>query len=530
MHTVRTLYQLALADFRERTRRYSFLITLLGTLFFGFLVITGKWTLRLGEYRGEYNSAWVGSLMGSASTFMLALFGFYLVKNSLSRDRRTRVGEILAATPLSDHLYIASKFVSNTAVLTLMAVALAGAAIVMQLLGPVATGFDLWALLAPFIFLCLPVVTLVAATAVLFESIRPLRGSLGNILYLIIAQTAIVASFQTDIPLLDFGGLGMFIPSMQDAALAVYPDAKLGFQMGFIRLVPGTSVETMKLFHWGGITWSLAMVPLRLLWIGVAVGLAALATRFFDRFDPARARHAESATRRERPLPAEDDPRTSGVPSVGWSDVAPAEFNFGFLRMWRAELRLMVKGFHWSWYAIALGLIAAQLTVPYEYARTFAMSAAWIWPLAMWSSMGSREARFNTGQLVFSSAYPAARQLPAMWLAGLTVAALTGGGMMARAFLAGEVGHLSALLTGALFVPTLALFLGVVSGTKKMFEVSYLLIWYLGAVHHLPALDFLGAIDDSAADAVPQAYLIMSLALLLGAFLFRRRQMATGMA
>ena len=46
MDAVRMLYQLAAADFRERTRRYSFLITLLGTVFFGFLVITGKWAVR----------------------------------------------------------------------------------------------------------------------------------------------------------------------------------------------------------------------------------------------------------------------------------------------------------------------------------------------------------------------------------------------------------------------------------------------------------------------------------------------------
>ncbi len=401
MGAVGTLYRLALADFRERTRRYSFLITLLGTLFFGFLVITGKWTIRLGEYRGEYNSAWVGSLMGSASTCMLALLGFYLVKNSLSRDRRTRVGEILAATPLSDHLYIASKFVSNLAVLTLMAATLAGAAIVMQLLGPVEAGFDLWALTAPFVFLCLPVMTLVAAIAVLFESIRPLRGTLGNILYLFIAQAAIVTSLLTDAPMLDFSGLGMFMPSMQEAALAAYPGAKLGFEMGFVGLVPGTSPATVKLFHWGGVTWSLAMVPLRLLWIGVAVGLAALATLFFDRFDPARAKRAKSATRRERPLPADEDPRSSSVPLVGWSDIGPAEFNFSFLRMWHAELRLMVKGYHWSWYVIAVGLIAVQLTVPYEYARTFAMSAAWIWPLAMWSSMGTAGGPFQYGAARF---------------------------------------------------------------------------------------------------------------------------------
>jgi ABC-type transport system involved in multi-copper enzyme maturation permease subunit len=129
MRVVGMLYPLVAADFRERTRRYSFLITLLGTVFFGFLVITGKWTLRLGEYRGEYNSAWVGSLMASASTCMLAFFGFYLVKNALSRDRQSRVGEILATTPLSNFLYIFSKFVSNLAVLALMAATLAAAAV-----------------------------------------------------------------------------------------------------------------------------------------------------------------------------------------------------------------------------------------------------------------------------------------------------------------------------------------------------------------------------------------------------------------
>ncbi len=197
MHAAGILYRLALADFLERTRRYSFLITLLGTLFFGFLVITGKWTLRLGEYRGEYNSAWVGSLMGSASTCMLAIFGFYLVKNSLSRDRRTRVGEILAATPLSNRLYMASKFVSNLAVLTVMATTLAVAAIVMQLLSPVEAGLDVWALVAPFVFVCLPVMTLVAAAAVLFESIRPLRGTMGNILYLFIAEAALLSLLGT---------------------------------------------------------------------------------------------------------------------------------------------------------------------------------------------------------------------------------------------------------------------------------------------------------------------------------------------
>ena len=108
--------------------------------------------------------------------------------------------------------------------------------------------------------------TLVAAAAVLFESIRPLRGTVGNILYLFIAEAALVSSLLVGNPLLDFTGLGMFIPSMEEAALAVYPDAEFGLAMGFVGFVPGATEETIKLFPWDGIAWSIAMVPLRPAW------------------------------------------------------------------------------------------------------------------------------------------------------------------------------------------------------------------------------------------------------------------------
>ncbi len=528
MQTAALLFQLTLGDFRERTRRYSFLITLLGTLFFGFLVITGKWALRLGEYRGEYNSAWVGSLMGSACTIMLGMIGFFLIKNSLSRDRRTRVGEILAATPLSNRLYIASKFISNYAVLMLMAAAMAVAAVLMQLISAVEGGFNLWALLAPFLFICLPVLTLVAAAGVLFESIRVLRGTFGNILYFMAAEVVIVSSFLVNIPWLDFSGLGLFLPSMQEAALAVYPDAKLGFEMGFVGFVPGTSHATMHLFHWDGISWSPGMMPLRLLWMGAAVGLAGLATVFFDRFDPARTRRLKAGKRTNNKPPLTESPGDPKISLISWSELEPVTFNFSFLRMWQAEIRLLVKGSHWSWYVVAIGLLVVELAVPYEYARAYALPMAWIWPLAMWSSMGTRETRFNTGQLVFSSPYPEKRQLPAMWAGGLTIAMLTGSGMIMRAFVAGEFEHLAALLVGAFFIVNLALFLGVVSGTKKLFEVTYLIIWYVGAINHLPQLDFLGAASTAISSVVSQVYLGISVVLLLGAIVFRRWQLIRG--
>jgi hypothetical protein len=522
------LYQLALADFRERTRRYSFLITMLATVFFGYLVVTGKYTLRLGEYRGVYNSAWVGSLMSMACTVMLGIFGFYLIKNSVSRDRHTGVGQILATTRLSNSAYVTAKAISNFAVLVLMTAILAAGAVVMQWLGGIRGEFNLWALIAPFLFNCLPVMTLIAATAVLFESARWLRGTAGNILYLFVAEMALINSLMLDFPATDFTGLGLFIPEMKEAAWASYPDAKLGIEMGFVGVIKDTSGSTMKQFHWDGISWSLSMIPVRVLWVGMSLGLVGLATRCFDRFDPSTARRKEAPAKKKlETAPPDATPRQERQ-MISWSGVTAVTRNFSFLRMLKAEISLMLRGYHWSWYLIALGLIAAQSALPYDYARAFALPAAWIWPLALWSSMGTREARFNTGPILFSSPSPVWRQFPAVWIAGLLITLLTGSGMIVRSALSGETAHLVALLAGALFIPSLALALGTMSGTKKLFEIGYLLIWYIGPINGVVQLDFPGATVEATSGVAPLAWLALTFLLLPAAFVVRRRQVIDG--
>ena len=71
MNTARVLFHLALADFYERTRRYSFLLTLAAVILMGVLVNNGTLSLTLSpgdhnpvsaSYRGELNSAWIGAM------------------------------------------------------------------------------------------------------------------------------------------------------------------------------------------------------------------------------------------------------------------------------------------------------------------------------------------------------------------------------------------------------------------------------------------------------------------------------------
>lgn len=183
MKQLRVIYHLARADFLERVRRYSFLVMLGAVVFLGYQAAIGNVRIQLGSYRGEYNSAWIGSMMAIIASFFLSWLGFYLVKGSVARDRETGVGQIMATTPLTRPLYTFGKWLSNFAVLVSMVLILAIAGLVIQILAGESKRIELSALLTPFVFVALPMMALTAALAVLFETIGFLSGGFGNVIY-----------------------------------------------------------------------------------------------------------------------------------------------------------------------------------------------------------------------------------------------------------------------------------------------------------------------------------------------------------
>src|SRR5260370_28809925 len=124
--------------------------------------------LRVGNMQGIFNSAWIGGLLSLVASAFISLAGFYFVKNTIERDRRTGVGQIIATTPVSKFTYLLGKVVSNFTVLGLMVVILATFGIVMQLVRVEDRHIDLWKLLAPFLLLALPAMALLSALAWLF--------------------------------------------------------------------------------------------------------------------------------------------------------------------------------------------------------------------------------------------------------------------------------------------------------------------------------------------------------------------------
>ncbi len=239
MSTLRVLWHLTRADFLERVRRTSFLITLGLAVYLGYVVAAGQLKLWLGETRGIYNSAWVGVLMALVANFFLSLAGFYVVKNAIERDRRTGVGEILATTPMSKALYTLGKAASNFAVLMAMVAVLAAMGPVAQWMAGEETRIAPWNLLAPFLFLTLPAMAVVAACAVLFETLPGLRGGFGNVLWFF----AWIGLMPAAIELPGFPdpfGLGAVTGKLFDAVRERFGQAERSFTLGALKNEGGT--------------------------------------------------------------------------------------------------------------------------------------------------------------------------------------------------------------------------------------------------------------------------------------------------
>jgi hypothetical protein len=528
----RVLYHLLRADFLERVRRYGFLVTLALAVYLGYAVGAGQIKLWVGGVRGLYNSAWVGTLMALVANFFLSFAGFYVVKNAVERDRQTGVGQILATTPMSKPLYTLGKAASNLAVLLAMAAVLAVAGVAAQLVAGEETSIELWELLSPLLLVALPALALVAAAAVLFETVPFLRGGFGNVVWFFAWMTMMSLTAFTQ-GSWDLGGLYLIRNDIRRKAEAVLGPIGDSFVLGTM-----SDESQARVFRWDGIDWTAGDILSRFFWIAAALGVTLLAALLFDRFDPARG----SLPRRKK-KGGEEPGLSPRVSTLGYPDDAPegrgslpADISltplsanarsFGFFGLLKAELRLLLKGQRWGWYAVAAGLIIAGLAAPPESGRKFALPLAWIWPILLWSSLGNREARHATSELVFSAAWPLRRQLPAAWAAGFLLALATGIGVAVRFALAGNWPALGAWAIGAAFIPTLALALGAWSGTSRPFEAIYLSLWYIGPIQQVAPMDFMGAVADAVKAGVPLAYLVGTVLLGAAAVLGRRRRLA----
>lgn len=494
MNIIQKLYHIQLADFRERTRRYSFLITIGVITLLSFFTLPpvnqkGK-ALRLvlnNEYRAVYNSSFIGSAIVVLVVMILSLFGFYLVKNSIERDYNTGVGQIIATTPTSKVLYLLGKMLSNFFVLAVIVCIIAIVAFILNIIRG-ETVINLWELFAPFLIIALPSMLLIASISVLFETIPFLRGSFGNIMYFFLWTLLITLDMMNTVNIF---GLGSICENISN----ICPNVG-GLSWCYCQ------EYSIKSILWQGFDWNSLFLIERFVWIIIAICIVLLASAFFDRFDlskSSKVKQKRSKKNRDNlKIPEENTYNTVKIlKSISIKKLTTVPIKFNFWNMVKAELNLILSGLSWWWNLIALGLIAACVFTPIQIAQNFILPFAWLWPIAIWSQMGSIEKRHNMDQIVFSCEHYLQRHLPCIFIAGTIISMIMGSGIALRLIIMNNFMGLLMFILASMLIPALALVLGVLTRNNKLFEILYVIIWYLGPINHIELLNFTHIINPS---------------------------------
>ncbi len=527
LNSLRALYHVAAANLRVRLRDRRLLAVVAGCVYLGHLVVAGQIELALAEqsYRGVENAAWMGALMSLTASMVVALFGFYLVRGALARDRQARLGPLVASSPVGSLTYLLGTWAGSVLFLLCLVGVMAASVTVLVVLrghgvprpGP---------LLAPFLLFSVPVAAVTAALALAFECVPGLGGRVGGGIYFFLALGALILPIATALPM-DLLGLTTLHESMTEALLAQHPEATPGdmFAFGYFE-----DVGTLTPFRWDGVAVTAGLVGERLGLVLASGGLVAGAGLFFRRFDPSPegwarrmraigsgdADDAASSSGETDPIPGEAVPSSdpsvspdatdaSARPSLG---TLPGRRTLRPLRLIWAELKLALGSPSRLWKLGAVGIAVAGFVAP---SSAGVLILAWLWPMPLWAALGTRPAVHQTTPLLATTLYPRARRVAA-WAAGALVAlGLTLGPLL--------LGGNGGVLVGALFVPALALAAGRLAGTPRLFEITFLVLWYLGPANQQAALDFGGV---TAAPPATQIGFLGAAILFLGGSVARR--------
>ncbi|MEV6981312.1 hypothetical protein AB0M95_08650 [Sphaerisporangium sp. NPDC051017] len=525
--TAGTLAGLVAGDFRERVRRPVYAVILLSAVGLGYLATPARDTqwviMNIGHYRGVYNSAYIGMATALAGALWLTLGGFYVVRNSVGHDRDVGVGELLAVTPLRTALYFAAKFLSSVLVLASMLGVLIVTALVVQIARGESTAIDPIALVTPFMLIALPMVMLTAAAALVFETIPLLRSGMGNIAWFFIWLVIVLGGQAPQAP---FGGMGTHavVTSMR-AEMATQGIEHEGqeFSLGLTYLD-----RPLKTFDWSGFDITSGFVLDRLVLVAIAVLLALLPALWFTRFDPARGTFRASAPSQDpevtaSPGPSPERPVTAGRMRTTMT-LPRAEVRTGSTtgRLVAGEVRILLQGVPLWWWlgtlAISLAVLLLTFASPAGLSASSAISAAWIWPILIWSRLGTQRHEYGVDTLM--GAYPATGlRLLAEWTAGVILTIVIGAAPLASMVITSGVAAIGAWIAAVLFVPSLALALGVLSRTHRLFQVVYLVIWYT-AVNGISLLDYMGLHWESGHRAGPSSFAVAGVAAALFGMVF----------
>jgi hypothetical protein len=507
------------ADYLQRTRSNIFLITLMVSIYVAYIFLPEASatysTVRIGNYIGFSNSAWIGHVSAIMASTFIWFIGFYIINNGIRRDVESGVGQIIATTSISNFKYLLAKTMSNFMILLTIT-----AVIILTALGVlIARGseyhFNLLQFLLPYLLATIPSIFFLSVLAVFFEIVFGKRTNLLNVSFFFLFSTVILHIDKFSSPQMqwtDVLGVEYLLHQMSGIVNGGLSKVHQGICLGFN--IGGRKVTQYFLFE--GSDFSLNYLASRFFWIVMAFVLLWISSKMFHRFD----------TKTFRLLPwksqniSEDNPAVLNEETI-LASLPKANIAFNIYPLVKAEFMMMLrKGPRWFW-LINLGLFIAMFFTPLPKALQVLLPIIWFLQINRWADIATKEKFYGTSSFIYGSFKPLTRLLTAQIMAGTLLAIVFALPVILRYMLAGELSHLTGIILGALVLVAFAVGIGILSGGKRLFEILFFTVTY-GVIQYIPQLDYFGGQHNNIKYFIIQ--ILMTMVLLATAFLIRSHE------
>lgn len=471
------IYQIAKADLLERTRRFSFLIICMFSMFLAFFSVPNveaplvSICMEPNLFKQGSNSSWIPITIALCGGILFPMIGLSFVKNNINMDRNNGLLHNMQAMNMKKGNYIIGKFLSNLFILTVMwLLVIIGAAIMLPFQFP-NQPLNFYDFISPFIGIY-PGIIFTSAFAIILESIPFISSKAGNTIGLTTLFVLFLINYSAsdyNNPLLrvfDFNNYKWIMDSINSAVIPII--GREVQETGI--LVPGGMFADSKggqeLFFYG-LLWNSQYFIDKIILIFISIFLIILAVMSLETSEQKKNMSSANLHKKER---------TCGKTF--------------FTNQFISEYKLILKDLPKSCFVLIAGLWIYCIFAPLKYVQDYLWIVMLIFSVAIFSQMGCRDYENNLTDFFITIKFSLIKQLLYSYLWGtITLFALSAPAVI-RNFIAQNFLCSLSYIAFSMFIPALACFLGEYFKSRRTFETAYLLLCFF--LLNIPSFLFQG--------------------------------------
>ena len=530
---MRQLLTFARFDFVWRVRKLPFWLMLAAALISSYVFVAWEYSpvLLTGVAVPPLSSlghpSWIPMANSFITSIWLSIAGFFFVRGSIENDENTGMDIWIHSTKTPKGYYLLGKFVSYVAQLFCIILAVVIGSFVIAAVCFPGQHIAGYSFISPFIAL-LPMALYISVLAIFFESSYILRGTVGAVTYAILAS-ALLGIYLNVVFTAEYNGvLYVLSPFGNNVTQNTLLDQEMlretqqpfvSFILSFFEpYVTGTINGFSDFFH--GIVFNgIALASIQgnaaneLIKFFLSACLLGASVYMYRNPNYIALLPKRKTTRHERQYT-----KKLTLDSIVYSP-CEKKAKLRFIRGIAAEIKFMLSRMSRARLRVCITCIALGIMLPLEQFLPLLLLCF----VRAFSCMGSREHTCDTLKNIAVLPSGISRQIVYSWLSGIVLALVIVSTTILKVSLTQQYTGVFALISIAVFIPSLAIFLGEWTKTSRIFEIALSVMASVTFFLPIAELKLLSVLP--AYISIPRAYffLISGLGMGIAAIVKRNR-------